>query len=141
MLRLVLDTNVLVAAMRSPSGASSRLVVAALDGEVSMLANVALFAEYEAVMTRKEHILAARTTRARVARVLDDLASVIRPVEKSFSWRPQLSDPDDEMVLEAAINGDADVVVTFEVRTFRAAAQRFGIEVMTPRSVCARLDA
>ena len=140
-MKAVLDTNVLVAAMRSPRGASARLVVGALRGELSLLANVALFVEYEAVMTRADHLRAARTTRARLLRVLDDLAQIVVPVEKSFSWRPQLADADDEMVLEAAINGLADALITFETLTFREAARRFGIATMTPREACARLPA
>lgn len=134
-MRLVLDTNVMVAAMRSPQGASARIVLACLDGKAEMLANVGLFAEYEAVMTRAERLKAARVSRARTLATLDDLATIIRPVERDFSWRPQLTDADDEMVLEAAINGRAEAIVTFEIRTFDEAASRFGIEVMTPQSV------
>lgn len=138
-MRLVLDTNVLVAAMRSPSGASAQLLLAALDARVAVLANTALFAEYEAVMTRPEHLAAANSTLTQVAAVLDDLAQVVRPVERDFSWRPQLSDADDEMVLEAAINGQATAIVTFETRTFAEAAARFGIEVMTPAAAWGKI--
>jgi putative PIN family toxin of toxin-antitoxin system len=138
-MRLVLDTNVLVAAMRSPRGASAGLVVAGLDGRLTLVANQNLFSEYEAVMTRSEHLRAARTTRIRVLSVLDDLAAVIAPAERHFSWRPQLRDEDDEMVLEAAINGRVAAIVTFEVATFRAPARRFGIEVLTPAQAWGRL--
>lgn len=132
-MRVVLDTNVVVAAMRSPRGASAQLVLAALSGAIDIVANVALFAEYEAVMTRTIHLAAAKASRQEILDILDDLARVISPVERDFSWRPQLSDPDDEMVLEAAINGRADAIVTFETTTF-APAKWFGIEVMTPRA-------
>lgn len=126
--------------MRSPAGASARLVVAGLDRSVQLIANVALFAEYEAVMTRAEHLRAARTTRRRVLAVLDDLAAVIEPAGAEFSLRPQLADPDDEMVLEAAINGAAEAIVTFELRTFSPVASRFGLNIMTPRQVCDKLQ-
>jgi predicted nucleic acid-binding protein len=56
------------------------------------------------------------------------------------SWRPQLYDPDDEMVLEAAINGVADAIVPFEVKTFLAPARRFGIGTPTPANACGRLS-
>lgn len=134
-MRLVLDTNVLVAAMRSPRGASAGIVLRALEGAVEIVANVGLFVEYEAVMTRPEHLNAAQVSREEILSVLDDLANAIKPVERDVSWRPQLPDADDEVVLEAAINGQAEIVVTFETATFKEAAQRFGIAVMTPGEI------
>lgn len=134
-MRLVLDTNVLVAAMRSPRGASVGIVLRALEGAVEIVANVGLFVEYEAVMTRPEHLNAAQVSREEILSVLDDLANAIKPVERDVSWRPQLPDADDEVVLEAAINGQAEIVVTFETATFKEAAQRFGIAVMTPGEI------
>ena len=56
----------------------------------------------------------------------------IFPVEVRFVWRPQLPDADDEMVLEAAINGQAEAIVTHNRRDFERAAERFGIEVLSP---------
>jgi len=137
--RLVLDTNVLVAAMRSRSGASSRLLQAGLIGKVSLLASVPLFIEYEALMTRPEHLAAAKVSSERIGLVLDDLARLIVPVPRDLQWRPQLNDAGDEMALEAAINGQAEAIVTFEIATFRAAALRFGIDVLTPAQACAKV--
>ncbi|MDR6533285.1 putative nucleic acid-binding protein [Caulobacter rhizosphaerae] len=70
------------------------------------------------------------------------LAAVIamaEPVESHFFWRPQLRDPTDEFVLEAAVNGQADAIVTFNVRDFGAAPQRFGVEVWKPLEALRRL--
>ncbi len=61
------------------------------------------------------------------------------PVKTHFLWRPQLRDPNDEMVLEAAVNGRADAVVTFNVRDYGDAASRFGVEVLLPREAIARI--
>ncbi|MEJ0060520.1 MAG: putative toxin-antitoxin system toxin component, PIN family [Terricaulis sp.] len=138
-MRVVLDTNVLVAGMRSPSGASAKLILAALSGRIALVANAALFAEYEAVMTRREHLAAAHVSQADIVAVLDDLARVIHPADRDFSWRPQLSDPDDEMVLEAAINGQAEAIATFEIGTFTGAGARFGIRIMTPSGLWSML--
>lgn len=138
-MRLVLDTNVMVAAMRSPSGASAKLVRAVRDGAITMIVSPALFLEYEAVLTRTEHMTAAGLSRAEVDTLLMGVASVLKPAPTGRMWRPLLDDADDEMVLEAAINGAAAILVTFEVRTFQAAAQRFGIEVLTPGATCARM--
>ena len=103
-----------------------------LLGQTEMLASVPLFIEYEAVALRQEHLTAAGLSREEVGGLLDALAKVIRPVEIKYLWRPQLRDPDDEMVLEAAINGGADAIVTFNVRDFVAGAVRFGISAITP---------
>lgn len=117
----MLDTNVLVAALRSKHGASAEILRTAYDGRLTVIANVALFAEYEAVLTRPEHLAAGGVTHGDVIDALDNLAGKIEPAEPHFSWRPQLGDPDDEMVLEAAVNGGADVIVTFEFATFSEA--------------------
>ncbi len=138
-MRVVLDTNVLVAALRSQTGASARLVEAVFEGSIVAIANVALFAEYEAVLTRPEHLVAGGVTRAEIVESLDELAARVVPAEPHFSWRPQLRDPDDEMVLEAAVNGGAEAIITFESGTFRETAARFGIEVLTPAQIWAKL--
>lgn len=136
----MLDSNVLVAALRSKEGASAELLRAAQDGRLTAIANVGLFAEYEAVLTRAEHMAAGGVTQADVINALDAFAATIEPAEPHFSWRPQLGDPDDEMVLEAAVNGGAETLVTFEVATFRDAAAKFGIDVLTPGAFWAKVN-
>jgi putative PIN family toxin of toxin-antitoxin system len=130
-MRLVLDTSVLTAALRSKAGASNRLVDAALRRRFTMLASVPLFVEYEAVLTRSEHLKAASLTAAEARTVLDAIASVVEPVRLSFLWRPQLRDANDDMVLETAINGRAEALVTFN-RTDFAGSDRFGIRILSP---------
>jgi putative PIN family toxin of toxin-antitoxin system len=132
-MRAVLDTDVVVAAMRSPSGASARLIDLALVGAVRLLANVALVLEYEAVCSRAEHMLVAGFGGKELAIFVDALAALVEPVESHFVWRPQLRDLGDEMVLEAAVNGSADAIVTFNRRDFGAVPGRFGIRVLLPR--------
>jgi putative PIN family toxin of toxin-antitoxin system len=132
-LRLVLDTDVLVAALRSDRGASRQLLISVLDGSIEVLVSVPLMVEYEAVMTRPEHMDASGLTSKEVNEVLDALATVLIPVPISFLWRPQLKDPADEMVLETAVNGGADWLVTFNVRHLAEAARQFGIRVLRPR--------
>jgi putative PIN family toxin of toxin-antitoxin system len=136
--KLVLDTDVVVAALRSPAGVSAALVQAALDGRVRLLANVALVLEYEAVCLRPEHLAAAGLDRADAALFVDGVAALCEPVESHFVWRPQLRDPADEMVLEAAGNGQADAIVTFNRRDFGAVPARFGIDVLLPRDAFQR---
>jgi putative PIN family toxin of toxin-antitoxin system len=114
----VLDTDVLVASLRSSLGASRQLLLGALNRRFDLLLSVPLMLEYEAVLTRPEQLSASGLNGKEVERILDDLASAARPVRLAFGWRPQLSDPNDDMVLETAVNGNADVIVTFNQRDF-----------------------
>lgn len=65
---------------------------------------------------------------------------LVAPVPSFFLWRPVLRDPADEHVLEAAINGQADAIVTFNVRHFAPAAGRFRLQVLRPGEVLRRLE-
>lgn len=130
--RVVLDTNVIVSALRSRTGASNALLRHVAGGRVVPLATTGLFLEYEAVLKRPEHRLVHGLDDAAVGGFLSALASATEPVEISFQYRPQLRDPDDEVVLEAAVNGRATVLVTHNERDFEPAASTFGIRVLTP---------
>ena len=132
-LRLVLDTSVLVAAVRSHLGTSAALLEAALQKKLHLLATVPLVLEYEAVLMRPEHLAAAGLEAEEMSILLDALAGISEPVRLAFLWRPQLRDSNDDMVLEAAVNGNADAIVTFNTRDFVAIAPRFGVEVLTPK--------
>ena len=138
-MKLVLDTNVVVAALRSPNGASAALLTAARQGRATLLATVALALEYEAVCRQAEHRLASGLSDRDVDIFLDALIALAEPVETHFMWRPQLRDPGDEMVLEAVANGGADALVTFNVRDFGIAPSHFGVEVLLPREAIRRI--
>ena len=131
-MRMVLDTDVVVAALRSPTGASAALLLAALDRRVTLVASVPLVIEYEAVCGLAEHQQAAGVSAADAQVFLDGLAALIEPVETHFFCWPRLRDPDDEMVLEAAVNGRADVLVTFNLRDYGSIPLQFGIKVLRP---------
>ena len=131
-MRVVLDTSVIVAGLRSRLGASNRILVAVAEGHCKPLITTALFLEYEAVLLRPEQQLATGLSPADIEGFLAALASAAEPVEVDFLWRPQLRDPADEMVLEAAVNGRAEAIVTHNVTDFRAGAQHFGVATLTP---------
>ena len=139
-MRIVLDTDVIVAAMRSPTGASAAIVRKARQGKVALLASVPLAMEYEAVCVRPEHQLAAGLSEQEVGIFVDAVIAITEAVKIHYLWRPQLRDPSDEMVLEAAVNGRANLLITFNVRDYGAAPARFGIEVMTPREAVERIS-
>ena len=92
-----------------------------------MLVSVPLPIEYEAVLTRQEHLAAAGASVEDVMTVLYALASALEPVQLSFLWRPMLPDANDDMVLETAVHGRGDLSVTFDRRHFEAASAPFGI--------------
>lgn len=138
-MKVVLDTDVMVAAVESAAGASRQLLIRALSGELAVACSPSLFVEYEAVLTRPERLAAAGTTASTVRALLDTLAEVVEPVSLDFRWRPTGSDPDDELVLETAINGEASMIVTFNIRHMASAAD-FGIAVMRPANALKTLQ-
>ena len=104
-----------------------------------MLLSVPLAMEYEAVCRRPEHRVEAGLSEREVEIFLDAIIALAEPVLTHFLWRPQLRDPNDEMVLEAAVNGRAEALVTFNVRDYGTAASQFGVEVLLPREAIARI--
>jgi putative PIN family toxin of toxin-antitoxin system len=135
MIKIVLDTSVLASALRSRSGASHAVLRLVALGQVGVLATPALFLEYEAVLKRDEQREVSGLSIQEINKLMDALASACIPVEIHFQWRPQLNDPNDEMVLDAAVNGNADALVTFNMAHFAAAAKRFSLPLWLPKHV------
>lgn len=138
-MRVVLDTDVVLGAMRSPTGASAGVLRGAMAGRVTLLATTALLLEYESVLTRSEQLAASGVSLDGARDFLDRVAALVLPVTPWFHWRPLVRDPNDELVLEAAINGAADLVVTHNVRDYGLASGRFGIGVSRPGPVLLRM--
>ena len=101
--------------------------------------NVALALEYEGVCQREEHRVASGLNSRQVDAFVNTLIGLAEPVESHFRWRPVLRDPGDEMVLETAVNGSADMIVTFNQRDFQPVLARFGIDVLLPRDALRRI--
>ena len=102
------------------------------NGQLLACCTPALFLEYESVLKRSEHLLAAGLLAGDIDAILAELASLIVPVTTHYQWRPQLRDPADEMVLEAAANATASAIITYNVKDFLPASQ-FGIRVLNPQ--------
>ncbi len=129
---LVLDTDVIVAAMRSPGGASAELLRMARVGSISIGVTVALALEYEAVCLRGEHIEASGLQPSEVQNFVNAVIAIAQPIAVHYRWRPQLRDPSDEMVLEAAVNSGADALLTFNIRHFASASAAFSLKISRP---------
>ena len=122
-------------------GAGNAVLGLVAERRVRLLATPPLFLEYEDVLKRAEHRLAHGLAPAEIDEFLAELAALVEPVEVHFQWRPQTRDPNDEMVLEAAINGEADALVTDNVADFAEAAERFEISVLRPAELLRKVKA
>jgi len=125
----VLDTNVVVAGLRSNKGASFRLLTELGRGTFEIALSVPLILEYEEVLGR--HMAEAGLTKGDVDVVLDFLCSVAHLQRIFYLWRPLLVDPSDDMVLEVAVAAQCSAVVTHNIRDF-VGAEKLGVRVLTP---------
>ena len=140
MLRLVLDTDVVFAAFHSSAGASRRLLLEILDGKALLLLSATLMVEYEAVLTRPGNLKKFGIGVADVLSVLDEIAGLCVPVAFDYRWRPGAADPDDDLVLETAINGAANAIASFNLADMSAGAVPFGIAVERPVDILRRIE-
>jgi len=132
-MRVVLYTSVLVAAIRSDRGAAKVLVNLILISKVTLLLNYLVACEYRAVGLRRDHLSASKGSQGEIARLIQKLEDVAEPVEIFKSYRPLSPDPNDDLVLDLAINGRADAIVTNNIRHLREPAARFHIAVLDAR--------
>ena len=124
--RVVLDTSVIVAGLRRRLGASSHLLALVAEERLVPLVTTALFLEYEEVLKRPEQRLATGMDEKDIKGFMAAFASA--------------ADPDDEIVLEAAVNGRSKVIVTHNVRYFEPAAGQFGLQGVTPGAFLKRIN-
>ena len=128
---IVLDTCVLVSAARSREGASFSMVSSLPDPRFQICLSVALYAEWQSVLTRPEH-LPPGTSAEMALGFTRYLASIAHLQDVHFLWRPFLRDPDDDMVLECAVASGANTIVTHNLKDF-ARAVSLSVQAKTPR--------
>jgi predicted nucleic acid-binding protein len=138
-MRALLDPDVVVAAMRSPRGASAELLRRIDQGSATLLMTVALALEYQSKCMLAKHRLAAELTEEETGAFVDYLIAMAEPVKTHYRWRPQLHDPGNELVLEAAVSGRATHLITFNEKGLRKAEQSFGIAVIPPNEALRRI--
>lgn len=127
--RVVLDTNVLVAGLRSRLGASNQVLSLIGSGRFDHVVSVGLLFEYESAVMRPESGI--RLPRSVINDVLDYVCAAGTRQQIYFLWRPTLPDPSDDLVLEVAAHGRCERIITFNTRDF-AGSERFGVRVETP---------
>jgi len=135
-LETILDTNVLIAALRSRRGASFELLRLVGDRRWRLHLSTALLIEYEEVARREAQHFWLHPNR--IEDVLDFLASSSQEHAISFRWRPFLNDPDDDFILELAVAARARYIVTHNLRNF-ARVDEFGLEAVTPAQMLLKL--
>ena len=127
--QIIIDTNVLVAALRSRCGASFKLLSVLRGGKFAIHLSVALVCEYEDVLKREN--IGINLSTEEIDKLLDILCLLGEKHQIWYLWRPLLEDAKDEFIAELAINARVDAIVTHNVRHFKN-IRKFGIEVLTP---------
>jgi putative PIN family toxin of toxin-antitoxin system len=128
-MRVVIDTNVLVAAARSRNGASHALLSRLPEKRFTPAVSVPLFLEYRAVLLRAENLVGRPAAQAEG--FLDFFLSASHLQEIFYTWRPVLPDPGDDMLLELAVAASAETIVTHNLRDFRG-TDKWGVAAVTP---------
>ena len=131
-MRIVLDTASLITALRSSRGAAAEVVRLILLGRIVLLMDYKLASEYRDVALRPEHLAASEASQGEINGLLDALETLAEPVLVVHKHRPLSPDPNDDMVLDLAINGQAEFLVTQNTKHFALAAKRFGVPVLLP---------
>ncbi len=113
----------------------------AAERRVVLLSTPALFLEYEELLKRPDQREVSGLSIGQIDTALSAIAAIVEPVQVRFAWRPQLADSDDEMVLDAAVNGQAEALITHDINDFDVAARRFGILLLRPGEALERIMA
>ena len=129
-MRVVIDTNVLVSALKSQRGAAFALISLLPSEHFQPALSVPLYAEYQDVLTRPEHLIENLSTKD-IQRFLRYICKISHRQNIFFLWRPRLKDPKDEMVLELAAASQSRYIITYNLRDFKG-VERFGIKALTP---------
>jgi len=137
--QIVLDTSVVISALRSDRGASAEVIRRAMLGELTILMDHKLAYEYRDVAFRARQLHVSGKSREQIADILQLLEAQAEAVRVYFTPRPLSPDPNDDMVLDVAINGQADAIVTFNTKHFESAAAQYNIAVVRPAELLTRI--
>ena len=135
-LQVVIDTNVILAGLRSPRGASYQALSLLGRGYYDLHVSVPLVLEYESVVLH--HLDDLPISSDDVDDFLNYVCRVAIAHEIYYIWRPFLSDPDDDMVLVVAVASGSAAIVTFNKHDFRG-CERFGLLLLTPAELLQKI--
>ncbi len=131
---IILDTNVLLTALKSSRGTSYRLLAGLADNRYRLHVSTPLVAEYEAVLKRGHLSL----SNAQIDDIIDFICGQATHHQIFYLWRPTLKDPDDDFILELAVKAGASIV-TWNTNDFKR-TEKFAVNILTPREFLAQLD-
>lgn len=136
LIKIVLDTNVFVSALRSSLGAGYKILTLLGSGQFEICISVALVLEYEEIFkrTKNETVFSEND----IEDLIDFICSIGRKYSTHYLWRPTLKDPDDEMILELAVASQAEYIVTYNLKDF-VKSNYFGIKVITPAQLLKKI--
>jgi len=139
-MRLVLDTSVVVAAVRSDTGASHRLLQGVFQARFDLVISASLFLEYESVLKREEHLKCATLTVRDIDRLIEQISDVAYKIELGYYRRPTVIDAGDEHVLNLAWRARAHALVTHNLRHFQPGAATLGVHCCLPADAVRLLE-
>jgi putative PIN family toxin of toxin-antitoxin system len=127
---IVIDTNVLVSALRSRNGYSFKLLSIIDDERFKVFISVPIILEYEDAFKREKTNIKLR--KPDIDNILDFICLIAEQRKIFYLWRPYLKDPGDDMLLELAVESECDYIVTFNKKDFDG-IEKFGIRTITPK--------
>ncbi len=140
-MKIVIDTNIVLSALFSNRGASNKLLVWLFKNKkkYNVVSNT-LVTEFEDVLTREKNLKQYNHLKKEdVLAFIDDICLISYHQSIHFLWRPFLTDSNDDMVLEVAVNANAGAIITFNPKDFKGVKESFGIDIFTPKEYLTKI--
>ena len=134
-MKIVIDTNIVLAALLSQQGISNRFLVWLFtkQSKINVVSNT-LITEFEDVLLRKKNRLKYQQfSEQEIKRFIDDICTISHHQNINFLWRPFLKDQNDDMLLEVAFNSNSTYIITYNIKDFKGVEERFNIKIITPK--------
>ena len=140
-MKIVIDTNIVLSALFSNRGASNKLLIWLFKNKkkYNVVSNT-LVTEFEDVLTREKNLKQYNNLEKEdVLAFIDDICLISYHQSIHFLWRPFLTDSNDDMVLEVAVNANVGAIITFNPKDFKGVKESFGIEIFTPKEYLTKI--
>ena len=140
-MKIVIDTNIVLSALFSNRGASNKLLIWLFENKkkYNVVSNT-LVTEFEDVLTREKNLKQFNNLGKKdVLAFIDDICLISYHQSIHFLWRPFLTDSNDDMVLEVAVNANVGAIITFNPKDFKGVKESFGIDIFTPKEYLTKI--